>query len=68
MKMANEARSSFMTREMPLGICTWMLALCAVLILFDLIAVKAGGFTLRFSCERSGILMRSLLERCTEVG
>lgn len=47
MKMANGARGSFVPRGVPLGICTWMLALCAVLISFDLIAVKAGGFTLR---------------------
>lgn len=47
MRIANRTRGSFMTKGVPLGICTWMLALCAVLISFDLIALKAGGFTLR---------------------
>jgi hypothetical protein len=47
MAVTYETRGIHRPTRQPLGISTRLLALCAVFISSDLIAVKAGGFTLR---------------------
>lgn len=47
MAVTHQIRGSREPARAPMGISTWMLVLCAILISSDLIAVKAGGFTVR---------------------